>query len=131
MFEPNVTRKDRTAALRMRRYRARKRNGAVTAGRDGRPPDRVTLSDQQQAAIDVLLDVIEAHGKPGSEGEPEVDVELWRTALRNMFRPEHPNARRAVRRVMQAMFRLGCVIERDGLVAVGTFDVDIKVAGFT
>ena len=128
MFEPNVKRKDRTAALRMRRYRARKRNGAVTAGRDGRPPDRVTLSDQQQAAIDVLLDVIEAHGKPGSEGEPEVDVELWRTALRNLFRPEHPNARRAVRRVM---FRLGCVIERAGLVAVGTFDVNIKVAGST
>ena len=55
---------------------------------------------------------------------------MWRTALRAMF-ADYANARQMVRRTVTAMVRLGVVIERDGMVAVGTFGVDIKVAGST
>ena len=50
--------------------------------------------------------------------------------MRTLF-PAHANPRQMVRRTVTALVRLGVVLERDGLVAVGTFGVDIKVAGST
>ena len=101
MFEPNVKRKDRTAALRMRRYRARKRNGAVTAGRDGRPPDRVTLTDQQQAALDLAARRHRGPRPARSMAGPRTRSVLRAVADRatGHVPPEHANARQAVRRV--------------------------------
>ena len=51
----------------------------------------------------------------------------WRAALRSRGRM---TARQA-RRLTQSLIDLGAVIEHGGMVAVGTFGVDIKVAGCT
>ena len=112
---------DPTAALRMRRYRARKRNGPPVTVR----PRSVTLAARQEAAIDLLLDVIEAHGeRPGPDGEPVAPLAAWRAALRSRGRT---NARQ-VRRLTQGLIDLGAVLERDGMVAVGDYGVEIARA---
>jgi hypothetical protein len=74
MTSPTPCVKDPTAAERARRYRERKRHGAhavtglasragVTASRTVTAA-RVTLTDHQQVALDLLLDAIEATGSP-------------------------------------------------------------------
>jgi hypothetical protein len=54
-----------------------------------------------------------------------VPLEAWRTKVRTMF-PDHANPRQMVRRTMRTLIACGCVLERDGLVAVGNFNVDIE-----
>jgi hypothetical protein len=128
--------KDPTAAARARRYRERKRHAVrVTAPRrkTGAPSRSVTLTALQQAALDALVDAITEHGEqpgPWPDHEPAAPLELWRTKVRTIF-ADHANARQMVRRTVTAMVRLGVVLERAGMVAVGTFGVDIKVAGST
>ena len=55
-------------------------------------------------------------------------LEAWRTKVRTMF-PDHANPRQMVRRTMRTLIACGCVLERDGLVAVGNFMIEIEVAG--
>jgi hypothetical protein len=86
------------------------------------------LTAREEAALDLLLDVIGEHGKPGPDGEPAVPLEAWRTKVRTMF-PDHANPRQMVRRTMRTLIACGCVLERDGLVAVGNFMIEIEVAG--
>jgi hypothetical protein len=91
---------------------------------------RTTLTDHQEAALDALLEAITENGEqpgPWVDHEPAAPLEMWRTALWAMF-ADYANARQMVRRTVTAMVRLGVVIERDGMVAVGTFGVDIAVA---
>jgi hypothetical protein len=86
------------------------------------------LTTQQEASLDLLVDVIELHGKPGPwpDREPAVPVETWRNKLTDPS-PDHANARQMVRRTMRALITSGCVIEHDGLVAVGSFSMEIEV----
>ncbi len=77
---------------------------------------RTTLTDHQEAALDLLLDVIEAHGQPGAwpDGEPAAPLDLWRTKMMRTLFPAHANPRQMVRRTVTALVRLGVVLERDG-----------------
>jgi hypothetical protein len=132
--------KDPTAAARAKRYRERKRAlvpvtptvTAVTVPKPSRTVTAsraVTLTALQWAAIDALIDTITDSGEqagPWLDREPAVPLELWRTKVRTMF-AEHANARQMVRRTMRTLITSGCVIERDGWVAVGDFIVEIEV----
>ena len=84
---------DPTIAERSRRYRKRRRatlrspRGATV----GSPPAatvRSPLSARQEAAIEALLDTIEAHGeRPGPDGEPIVPASTYFMAGRGIVPP--------------------------------------------
>jgi hypothetical protein len=87
-----------------------------------------TITNQQERALDLLVDLVEEHGQPGpwADHEPAVPIEAWRTKVRTMF-PDHANARQMVRRTMRTLLAAGVVLEQDGLVAVGTFIIELDV----
>ena len=86
------------------------------------------LTDHQEQALDLLIDVIEQHGQPGpwADREPAVHLSIWQAALRTLY-ADHGNPRRTVRRTVQTLIATGCVVHHDGMVAVGNFAVDIEV----